>query len=256
MVLPVIALCLPQIAAIARLTRGSMIEVLRTNFVRTARAKGLPEQPHHHAPRAAAPRCCRSCPISGPAIAGIITGSVVIEQIFRIPGIGRYFVQGALNRDYTLVMGVSDLLRRADHRAATWSSTCSTACSTPRSGTIEVSHGSHADTHGRRRRQEVKGRSLWADARRRFLRNKAAVASLVVFMHHRRLPRFVGALSRPAGARTKIDWDLSSWSAAEPREPGYCFGTDGNGRDLFVRTLYGGQVSLTGRHRRDASSAW
>jgi oligopeptide transport system permease protein len=106
MVLPIIALALPQIAAIARLTRGSMIEVLRSNFVRTARSKGLPEQitVARHALKAA------MLPVVsylGPAVAGIITGSVVIEQIFGIPGIGRYFVQAALNRDYTLVMGVT-----------------------------------------------------------------------------------------------------------------------------------------------------
>jgi oligopeptide transport system permease protein len=106
MILPIVALALPQIAAIARLTRGSMIEVLRSNFVRTARSKGLPEQitVARHALKAA------MLPVVsylGPAVAGIITGSVVIEQIFGIPGIGRYFVQAALNRDYTLVMGVT-----------------------------------------------------------------------------------------------------------------------------------------------------
>jgi oligopeptide transport system permease protein len=105
-VLPVIALCLPQIASISRLTRASMIEVLGSNFVRTARAKGLPARVtiSRHAIRAA------MLPVVsylGPAIAQIITGSVVIEQIFGIPGIGRYFVQSSLNRDYTMVMGVT-----------------------------------------------------------------------------------------------------------------------------------------------------
>jgi oligopeptide transport system permease protein len=105
LILPIIALSLPPLAAIARLTRGSMIEVLRANYIRTARAKGLPMRivVARHALRAA------FLPVVsylGPAIAGIVTGSVVIEQIFGIPGIGRYFVQGALNRDYTLVMGV------------------------------------------------------------------------------------------------------------------------------------------------------
>src|SRR6266550_1786882 len=105
LLLPTIALALPPIAYIARLTRASMIEVLRSNYIRTARAKGLPARVvvSRHAVRAA------FLPVVsylGPAIAGIITGSVVIETIFGIPGIGRYFVQGALNRDYTLVMGV------------------------------------------------------------------------------------------------------------------------------------------------------
>jgi oligopeptide transport system permease protein len=106
MVLPVFALGLYQLGFIARLTRGSMIEVLRTNFVRTARAKGLPERVAitRHALKAA------MLPVVsylGPAVINTITGSVIIEQIFGIPGIGRYFVQAALNRDYTLVMGVT-----------------------------------------------------------------------------------------------------------------------------------------------------
>src|SRR5215475_14612627 len=105
-ILPVIALALPQVAAIARLTRGSMLEVLRSNYVRTARAKGLPNRITimRHAIRAA---IIPVVSYLGPAVANIITGSVVIEQIYSIPGIGRYFVQGALNRDYTLVMGVT-----------------------------------------------------------------------------------------------------------------------------------------------------
>lgn len=105
LLLPVIVLALPQIAYIARLTRGSMIEVLRSNFIRTARAKGLPERQVllRHALK---PALLPVVSYLGPATAGIITGSVVIEKIFGIPGLGRFFVDGALNRDYTLVMGV------------------------------------------------------------------------------------------------------------------------------------------------------
>jgi oligopeptide transport system permease protein len=105
MILPVIVLSLPQIAVIARLTRGSMVEVLHSNYVRTARAKGLSSfmVVTRHALRAA---ILPLVSYLGPAIAGILTGSLVVEQIFGIPGIGRYFVQGALNRDYTLVLGV------------------------------------------------------------------------------------------------------------------------------------------------------
>lgn len=104
MILPVIALALPQIAILSRLTRGSMLEVMRANYIRTARAKGLPEYKvvASHALKAV------SLPLVsylGPAIAGIMTGSVIIEQIFGLPGMGRYFIQGALNRDYPLVMG-------------------------------------------------------------------------------------------------------------------------------------------------------
>ncbi len=104
-ILPVIVLALPQIAIIARLTRGSMIEVLRSNYIRTARAKGLSVQRVvlHHALRAA---LLPLVSYLGPAVAGILTGSLIVEEIFGLPGIGRYFIQAALNRDYTLMMGV------------------------------------------------------------------------------------------------------------------------------------------------------
>ncbi len=105
LILPVISLALPQIAYIARLTRGSMIEVLRSNFIRTARAQGLSSMTIvlRHALK---PALLPVISYLGPATAAVITGSVVIEQIFGVPGLGRFFVQGALNRDYTLVMGV------------------------------------------------------------------------------------------------------------------------------------------------------
>jgi len=105
MVLPVLTLALPVIAYIARLMRGSMIEVLHSNYIRTARAKGLPESRVvlRHALK---PALLPVISFMGPATAGLITGSVVIERIYSIPGLGSYFVQGALNRDYTLVMGV------------------------------------------------------------------------------------------------------------------------------------------------------
>ncbi len=105
MLLPVVVLALPQIAYVARLTRGSMIEVLNTNYIRTARAKGLPESAVivRHALK---PAMLPVVSYIGPATAALLTGSLVVEQIFGLPGIGRYFIQGALNRDYTLVMGV------------------------------------------------------------------------------------------------------------------------------------------------------
>lgn len=104
-VLPVVALALPQIAWIARLARGSLLEVMNADFVRTARAKGVPETTLllRHALK---PALLPVVSYLGPATAALVTGSVVIEQIFGIPGLGRHFVQGALNRDYTLVMGV------------------------------------------------------------------------------------------------------------------------------------------------------
>lgn len=105
LVLPVIALALPQVSAIARLLRGSLLEVLQQPYLRTARAKGL--SPHlvilRHALK---PALMPLVSYLGPATAAILTGSVVVEQVFDLPGMGRYFVQGALNRDYTLVLGV------------------------------------------------------------------------------------------------------------------------------------------------------
>ena len=102
--LPVVTLALPQIAVIARLTRGAMIEALRSNHIRTARAYGLPGHVvvGVHALRSA---ILPVVSYAGPAAAALLTGSVVVETIFGIPGIGRHFVQAALNRDYTLVMG-------------------------------------------------------------------------------------------------------------------------------------------------------
>lgn len=103
LVMPVIVLALPQIAVVARMTRAAMIENLRSNHIRTLRSLGLPIRTIvAHALRGAA------LPVVsylGPAAAALLTGSVVVETIFGLPGIGRYFVEGALNRDYTLVMG-------------------------------------------------------------------------------------------------------------------------------------------------------
>lgn len=103
LIMPVIVLALPQIAVVARMTRAAMIENLRSNHIRTLRSLGLPTRTVvAHALRGAA------LPVVsylGPAAAALLTGSVVVETIFGLPGIGRYFVEGALNRDYTLVMG-------------------------------------------------------------------------------------------------------------------------------------------------------
>ena len=101
---PALTLALPQIAIVARLMRGSMIEALRAHHIRTARALGLSDWSVivKHALRGAV------LPIvsyAGPAAAALLTGSIIVETIFAIPGVGRYFVDAALNRDYTLVMG-------------------------------------------------------------------------------------------------------------------------------------------------------
>jgi len=104
-VLPTLTLALPIVAYVARLTRGSMLDVLRSPFVRAARARGVPRLRlvwRHALPAALTPVVS----YLGPAAAAVLTGSLVVETLFGLPGMGRYLVQAALNRDYTLVMGV------------------------------------------------------------------------------------------------------------------------------------------------------
>ncbi len=104
-ILPVITLSAIYVAYIARLTRGGMLEVTRQDFIRTARAKGLPEWRIvvRHALRGG---LLPVVSFLGPAVARAVTGAIVVEKIFAIPGVGQYFVNAAFNRDYTLVMGV------------------------------------------------------------------------------------------------------------------------------------------------------
>jgi oligopeptide transport system permease protein len=105
LVLPVLTLALPVAAYVARITRGSLLEVLRANYVRTARARGLGDARvlWRHALR---PALLPVVSYLGPATAYVVTGSLVVETVFGLPGTGRYLVQGAINRDYTLVMGM------------------------------------------------------------------------------------------------------------------------------------------------------
>lgn len=104
LIMPAVTLAFPYFAYNARLSRASILEVLRSDYVRTARAKGLKERTvlfKHVLKGALLPVVS----YLGPAFAGIITGSVVVETIFRVPGMGKFFVQSAFNRDYTLIMG-------------------------------------------------------------------------------------------------------------------------------------------------------
>lgn len=105
LLLPVISLALPQVAYVARLTRASLIDVLSSDFIRTARAQGLGTVAiiRYHALK---PAMLPVLSYLGPAVAAVLTGSVVVEEIFGIPGLGQLFVRGSLNRDYTLVLGV------------------------------------------------------------------------------------------------------------------------------------------------------
>lgn len=108
LVLPVVTLALPQVAVVARLVRAGLVEVFDRPHWRTLRALGLP-------PRTLALHGLRGAALPvvsylGPAAAGLLTGSVVVETVFGLPGVGRYFVDGAINRDYTLVLGTVVLI--------------------------------------------------------------------------------------------------------------------------------------------------
>jgi len=105
LILPVIALALPSAGAIAKLARAGLADVLGQDHVLMARARGLPSYRILivHALR---PALVPVASYLGPAAAGLLTGAVVVETVFALPGLGRYFVQGALNRDYPLVLGV------------------------------------------------------------------------------------------------------------------------------------------------------
>jgi oligopeptide transport system permease protein len=105
LVLPGATLGLAYAAWIARLTRGGLLEVIRQDWVRTARGKGLPERLvlFRHALRGA---LLPVITYLGPALVGLLTGSLVVERIFNVPGLGPYFIDAALNHDYTLAMGV------------------------------------------------------------------------------------------------------------------------------------------------------
>ena len=105
MILPITTLALPKIGIVARIMRGSMLEVLRADHIRTARAKGLSEPVviFRHALRTA---LIPVLSYLGPAIATVMVGSVVVEKFFGLPGIGLAFVEGTFNRDYPVIMGI------------------------------------------------------------------------------------------------------------------------------------------------------
>jgi oligopeptide transport system permease protein len=106
LVLPAVTLAAPYAAYVARLVRAGLLDVLQQDFVRTARAKGLPERAVvlDHALRGA---LLPLVAFLGPAAAGILTGSFVVETLFGVPGMGQWFVKGAVNRDYSLVLGTA-----------------------------------------------------------------------------------------------------------------------------------------------------
>lgn len=109
MILPVITLSLAYVSSISRIMRGSMIEVMNSPYIRTAKAKGL-STPYIVIKHALRPAMLPMISYLGPAFVGIITGAIVIETIFGLPGIGQLFVNGALNRDYGMVLSLTILV--------------------------------------------------------------------------------------------------------------------------------------------------
>ena len=105
-ILPAFTLCFGVGAYLARLTRGGMLDVLSQDYIRTAKAKGVAQMKviSRHAIR---PALMPAITYLGPAFAAIITGSFVVETIFQIPGMGRFYVQAAFNRDYTMILGMT-----------------------------------------------------------------------------------------------------------------------------------------------------
>ncbi len=229
MILPVITLALPFVAYIARLTRGSLLEVLQAPYLRAARAKGLARGAliRRHALK---PMLLPVVSFLGPAAAALLTGSLVVEQVFGLPGVGRYFVQGAINRDYTLVMGMVIfyaalilLLNLAvDLRVRL-----------ARSENPAWLRSVLADA----RRQ-----SLWGDAWQRLQRSRAAIVAASLLLLVCALALVGPWLS--AYTVEQVDWTQATLATPPSVANGHWFGTDANGRDLFVRVWIGTRMSL------------
>ena len=238
-----VALSLAYIASIARITRGSMIEVLHSNFIRTARAKGLPMRRiiFRHALK---PALLPVLSYMGPAFVGIITGSMVIETIYGLPGIGQLFVNGALNRDYPGAEpdhsgGRPDHSVQRDRRCAVCGHRSENPLLIWSTRMMLTKKNSEALEHFSEK-LEVEGRSLWQDARRRFMHNRAAVSSLFILV----LITLFVVLAPMLSQFAYDDTDWAMMSAAPSVESGHYFGTDSSGRDLLVRVAIGGRISL------------
>ena len=212
--LPVIALALPQVAYIARLVRGNMITVLNSDFVRTARAQGLSTASiiRYHAFK---PALLPLLSYMGPALAGIVTGSVIVEEVFGVPGVGRFFVQGALNRDYTLVLGITIFY-----------ATLIIALNL----VVDILYG-YVDP---------RIRAPMNPFRRQVRESRVVIFCGALLLLFAAIAIFGPLLSPHEYART----DFSN-ALLKPTVTGFhVFGTDEFGRDVFVRTLMGARVTL------------
>ena len=107
MLMPSLVLGLGTMAYLTRLMRSSMLEIVNADFIRTAKSKGLPGHPHLHPPSVAQRHPAGHHGAWGPSIAAITTGGFVVEMLFAIPGLGRYFVQAVQQLDYTVIMGTT-----------------------------------------------------------------------------------------------------------------------------------------------------
>ena len=208
--LPVIALALPQLAIFARLTRGSMIETLRADHIRTARAYGLPPRVGRRRSTRFAARFFPVVTYLAPAAAAVLTGSVVIETIFSIPGVGRYFVARRAQPRLHAGDGNGGADRRLHHRLQPRSSTCSTPSSIRGCAMIEAD----AAMTDAALAAPAAGRSLTRLAFDRLMRNRASVASFCRARPRRRDLR-LRALSRAACLRSGVR--ILRAHAAEPR---------------------------------------
>ena len=178
-VLPVLTLSTAYVAYIARLTRGGMLEVLRQDYIRTARAKGLPGARSWWCKHALRLGILPVVSYLGPAAARVIMGSIVVESIFAMPGLGRYLVNAAFNRDYTLVLGWCCSTPSFLHGAEPADRHCLHAARSARGAGVSDSAATPpALARCRSRRLPAAGpASLWSDAWKRLRRNRAAVLS-------------------------------------------------------------------------------
>jgi ABC-type dipeptide/oligopeptide/nickel transport system permease component len=225
-VLPVVTLALPFVAHIARLTRGSMLEVLESPFIRTARAKGLSPARIlrvHALPPALMPVLS----YLGPAAAAALTGSLVVEQVFGLPASDATSCRARSTATTRSSWAWSSSTRRCCSH-----STCSSICSMAAS-----IRASAMATDRRLPRAAGCGTMLVAIAPQSSRHRGGIVQALLVVLA-------LLAPSLSANQLEQVDWSLTRLATPPSLANGHWFGTDSNGRDLFVRVWYGTRVSL------------
>ena len=231
-----------------RLSRAGALEALRSNYVRTARAKGLPAHVilFRHVLK---PAILPVVTYMGPVTAAILTGSLIIEQAFSLPGLGRQFVTAATDRDYTLLMGTTvilllavillnfivDLPTRGSTRAsARWR----------RAQLMSLLNRTNNQAALEAAVTTLQSRSLTQLAIARFLRNRVAVGASIVLLILVALAVFAPVFELLTGYPMEFqDRDFYSGKAPDWEAQHY-LGTDYNGRDILVRTMFGMRISM------------